>query len=235
VEATAAAPRILIVEDDEDIARITCTNLEHGGYRTQPAYNCAQAMRLIEEETFDLMLLDMMLPDGDGRQLCTRIRKKHPCPVIFISCLDDTTTIVEALQRGGDDYVVKPVNYEVLLARIKAHLRREEDHRVKNGELAHKVLGFNSFELDTVRRLVRAGGMEYELSVIEYDLLYYMVNNPDTLLLYDELYSAVWVNDSLGDVRTVMVHISNLRKKVDPHKRGVIHTVRGAGYVFSNI
>ena len=226
--------QILLVEDDPDIATISQTYLQHAGYGTSLAGSVQQAKQLIDEQEFDLMLLDMMLPDGDGQQLCSYIRSKSNCPVIFITCIDEENTMVSAFECGADDYVVKPVHYDALLARIKAHLRREEGLRARGPETT-SILKFKKFALDTVRRQLIVAGEVMELSTIEYALLYFMVKNPNALLLYDELYNHVWVNDSLGDTRTVMVHISNLRKKVDPGKRGIIQTVRGAGYVFNDV
>ncbi len=224
--------RILLLEDDPDSVEITKMHLSHAGYELGIATCLHEAETLMAQQEFDLLLLDMMLPDGSGTQLCAKLRATgHIGPVIFITCIDDGDTMVDAFENGADDYVVKPVNYETLLARIKAHLRRAESVHTKRNNDKIQMLG--DFTLDKVRRQLISASTVVELSAIEYSLLLFMLENPDKLLLYDELYSHVWVNDSLGDVRTVMVHISNLRKKIDPDKKGIIQTVRGAGYVFS--
>lgn len=225
--------QILIVEDEEDLARITQVHLTRAGYASDIASTCAQARELVEQNSYDLILLDMLLPDNTGNVLCEYVRSLCNCPIIFLSCLDDSDTIISALHSGGDDYVTKPVRYEELLARIEANIRRARAH--SKPSTAGALRRLNSFAIDMVRRRVIQQENEVELSSIEYGLLLHMVENPDSLLLYEDLYRQVWNGDCLGDVRTVMVHISNLRKKIDPERKGIIETVRGAGYIFSNI
>lgn len=228
--------RILLLEDDPDSAEITKTHLTYAGYAPSIARCLSEADQLLQEQEFDLLLLDMMLPDGSGIQLCAKLRANgHTGPIIFITCIDEGDMMVDAFEKGADDYVVKPVNYETLVARIKAHLRREDILQTKKTQKNETVQKIGDFTLDKVRRQLTRGNVVVELSSIEYSLLLFMLENADKLLLYDELYRHVWVNESLGDVRTVMVHISNLRKKIDPDKTGIIQTVRGAGYVFSNL
>lgn len=199
---------------------------------THQAYTLAQAKDFLEKNRYDLVLLDESLPDGLGSQICQFIREQYNCPIIFMSCNDDSDTIISALRSGGDDYMVKPLNYEVLLARADAVIRRSVlQHTNRDGTL-HQ---FKHFAIDDTRRQLVRNGMPVELSSIEYALLQYMTQHPNTLLLYHELYQNVWASDSLGDVRTVMVHISNLRKKLDPDRLGIISTVRNAGYIFSDL
>lgn len=229
--------QILIVEDDVDLAEITAIYLHHDGYGYDKAGSVAEARRLLEEKDYDLVLLDELLPDGEGKSLCSLIRGKCGCPIIFMSCLDDSGSIISALNSGGDDYVVKPVTYDVLLARVEANIRRRSFYRERDtsAKEAEKLRVFRRFTIDLSRRAVIQNGRDVELSSTEYALLLYLSAHPDTLLLYNDLYSNVWNNESLGDVRTVMVHISNLRKKLDPGRAGLIRTVRGAGYVFTDI
>ncbi len=229
--------RILIVEDDVDLAEITAIYLHHDGYGYDKAGSVAEARRFLGKNEYDLVLLDELLPDGEGKSLCGLIREKCGCPIIFMSCLDDSGSIISALNSGGDDYVVKPVTYDVLLARVEANIRRRAFYRerecLEKGTEKQRV--FRRFTIDFSSRAVTQNGREVELSSTEYALLLYLSSHPDTLLLYNELYSNVWNNESLGDVRTVMVHISNLRKKLDPCRVGLIRTVRGAGYVFTDV
>lgn len=222
----------LIVEDDEDAASITAAHLTHAGYEVQTARTCLRAERLLEVQDFDLILLDEILPDRRGDTLCRAIRERSSCPIIFMSCLDSSDASISTLRRGRDEHMVKPVNYTELLARAEALIRREGRHR---RSVDRNLRDFQHFSMDTTRRRVRRDGVEIDLSAIEYALLFYLVEHPDSLLLYQELYQNVWFTDSLGDVRTVMVHISNLRKKIDPNKSGLITTVRNAGYIFSDI
>ncbi|MBQ2830596.1 MAG: response regulator transcription factor [Oscillospiraceae bacterium] len=220
---------ILLVEDDHDLSDITLLHLTHAGHSVDTAFTCAEAEELLAKTEYDLILLDIMLPDRSGDELCRTVRKSCDCPIIFMSCLEDGDTIVGALKSGGDDYMVKPVRYPELLARADAVIRRSK-------KLTESPLRtFRSFTMDTLHRSIVRSGEETDLSSIEYALLHYMVEHPDTLLLYQDLYENVWSSDSLGDFRTVMVHISNLRKKIDPDHRGVIQTIRGAGYIFSDV
>lgn len=220
---------ILLVEDDQDLSAITRANLVRAGHHVDTAFTCAQAEEFLAKNSCDVLLLDVMLPDGRGDQLCRRVQQNHSCPVIFLSCLEDSDTVVGALRSGGDDYMIKPVRYPELLARIDAVVRRGQNRQPS------QLRSFRSFQLDIPHHRIIRDGQETDLSTIEFDLLRYMMDRPGTLLLYQDLYQNVWDADSLGDVRTVMVHISNLRKKVDPDHKGIITTVRRAGYIFSDV
>lgn len=225
---------ILLVEDDQDLSTITHVNLTNAGHRVDDAFTYAQAEELLLQNEYDLILLDIMLPDRSGYELCQAIRQEHDCPIIFMSCLEDSDTIVNALRSGGDDYIVKPVRYPELLARVDAVIRRSGHKRARK-DPQNNLRTFKSFSVDTSYRCIIRGEERIDLSSIEYGLLWHMIGHPNTLLLYQDLYQNVWETDSLGDFRTVMVHISNLRKKLDPDHRGIIETVRGAGYIFSDV
>lgn len=222
----------LLVEDDKDLSIITQMNLTHANYEVDAAYTCLEALEFLSKTDYDLILLDVVLPDSRGDELCTIIRNACVCPIIFISCLDDSKTIVKALRSGGDDYMVKPVHFDELLARADAVIRRSKAIRPVSQK---GIKAFKQFRIDNVRHRVLRGDEEIDLSSIEYEILCYMTDHPGDLLLYQKIYENVWDSDSLGDVRTVMVHISNLRKKIDPDRSGIIETVRGAGYIFSNV
>jgi len=223
--------RTLLVEDYKDLSTITKANLSYAGYAVDAAFTCAQALEELDRNRYDLILLDMILPDMRGDELCRHIRSSCGCPIIFVSCLDDSRTIVSALRGGADDYMIKPIRYDELLARAEAVIRRSIHKPAADGSLLH----FQHFQIDTVRRTACREADPVELSEIEYQLLLFLVQHPGELLLYQQIYEAVWGGDSLGDFRTVMVHISKLRKKIDPDHRGIIDTVRGAGYIFSDV
>ena len=225
---------ILLVEDDQDLSTIAHANLTYAGHQVDDAFTCAQAEELLSQNEYDLILLDIMLPDRYGDELCRTIRQDCDCPIIFMSCLEDSDTIVSALRSGGDDYMVKPVRYPELLARVDAVIRRSGQKRAQEPP-QDNVRMFKSFSVHTSHRCILREEERIDLSSIEYGLLRYMIDHPNTLLLYQDLYQHVWETDSLGDFRTVMVHISNLRKKLDPDHRGIIETVRGAGYIFSDV
>lgn len=222
--------KVLVVEDDQDLANLAVIHLTKGGYQVTWADTCEKGLACIAEEPFDLMILDVNLPDGRGTQLCEKIHDHCSCPIIFTSCLSDSGTIIKALHSGGDDYMVKPIDYKELLARADAIIRRIKTSKPLGGTQI-----FRQFSLDTTCHKASREGEEIELSTIEYDLLLYMVEHPNELLLYRDIYQHVWGRDSLDDIRTLMVHISHLRKKIDPNHSGVITTVRNAGYIFSDV
>lgn len=229
--------KILIVEDDVDLSNIVRLNLEHEEYECKCAFTCQETKNEIEAFGPDLVLLDVMLPDGTGTELCKEMRQKYYGPVIFMSCLDDNKTICDALIDGGDDYIIKPIDFDQLKARIAANLRRasQSPQYVKNDNA--DFIRLKNYCVDKKRHKAFAGsegdGDEIDLSPIEYSLLNYMIEHHDSLLLYKELYSQIWGSDSLGDFRTVMVHVSNLRKKLEVTGDSGIETVRGAGYIFN--
>jgi len=224
--------RILLVEDDESIMEMLANSLSAmGDYRIFQAPNGKSALNFREE--FDLILLDVMLPDVNGIELCSLLRKKHSCPIIFISCLDDRSTITEALFQGGDDYVVKPIDSQILHARILANLRRVRMDRGPEREQA--VLSCRAFSLDTESGIVRMEGREIPLLPIECQLLSFLMNNAGSYYKSKELYREIWGQDSAGDARTVLVHMHNLRKRLEGDSRNprfILH-VRGKGYTFN--
>ena len=229
---------ILSVEDDSALSFVMKRILESKGYRVVTAGSIAQAMEELEKRSFDLILLDMMLPDGEGGDLCVHIRDKSYCPVLFISCLSDRETKVRAMELGADDYITKPVDFEELLARIQSNLRRAKLYnlgRSDSGEERYPGIlvrkkSHEVWVLDEEDQPVEL----LELSPTEYGLLMCFIEQSGELLLYNTLYQKVWGADDLGDVRTVKVHVSNLRKKLGERGGGLIQTVRGAGYIFGN-
>lgn len=223
--------RVLLVEDDEQIRALT------GGFLAAQkefevicAGSGAQALTLAQER-FDVILLDILLPDTNGVQLCQQLREKHHCPIIFTSCLDDTDTIVKALEMGGDDFLTKPYHNKILLARIMANVRR-----VQMDAVEPQVQGYHceAFRLDSDSHNVLRDGTSVHLADMEYRILNLFVRNPKTFFTANELYQKIWGKESLGDVRTVQVHIHNLRSKIepDPAKPVYLRNVWGKGYVF---
>ena len=227
--------RILLVEDDKNLSFITKRLLESRGYEVMNAQTIAQAQELLRQHSYDLILLDLMLPDGDGGQLCEDIRKTSVCPIIFVSCLSDSLTKIAALQMGGDDYITKPVDHEELIARIQVNIRRARQYNL--GKSEREEMFFPGLMLKKQKREVWLTNEENEplelvdLSPIEYALLLCLIENEGELVLYQDIFHQVWHAEDLGDVRTLMVHISNLRKKLGDRGK-LIHTVCSAGYIF---
>lgn len=229
--------KILVIEDDMDLNYIMQMQLEKKGYRTFQAVTGKQAEILLEREEIDLVLLDIMLPDEDGVEFCKRIRKESFIPIIFVSCIGERETVMKALKNGGDDFVTKPVDLEVLFARIESNIRRSRTYQ-RNYYGNNMVRTFRQFAIDPSRhqvwRVNEEGKREgkLHLSPLEYKLLELFVDNVGKLMTYEEIYQYIWKSDDLGDVRTVMVHVSNLRKKINYLDNDMIQTVRGTGYVF---
>lgn len=229
--------KILVIEDDMDLNYIMQMQLEKKGYRTFQAVTGKQAEILLEREDIDLVLLDIMLPDEDGVEFCKRIRKESFIPIIFVSCIGERETVMKALKNGGDDFVTKPVDIEVLFARIESNIRRSRIYQ-RNYYGNNMVRTFRQFAIDASRhqvwRVNEEGKREgkLHLSPLEYKLLELFVDNVGKLMTYEEIYQYIWKSDDLGDVRTVMVHVSNLRKKINYLDNDMIQTVRGTGYVF---
>ena len=227
--------RILVVEDDADLKNIFAVFLGNHGYLYDLAASSAEALAFAEATDYDLVLLDVMLPDENGDVICMKLRQRKNMPIVFVSCLDDESTIINALRVGGDDYVVKPFQPAQLLARIEANIRRYTEYKRKQQErngINSTVL--KSFSLNHQNHSVLRNGHTTTLSPTEYSTLILFMENPDRLLLYNEIYHNIWQRDSLGDFRTVMVHVSNLRKKLEDERGIIIKTVRGAGYIFSD-
>jgi DNA-binding response OmpR family regulator len=223
---------ILVVDDDPDILEIISLYLSNAGYHASTAANSAEALRKIRSIDFDLIILDIMLPGLSGTDLCRQIRTTRSCPILFISCVDEEEQILQALTVGGDDYIRKPFYPKELVARVTATLRRVELERrsipAPSAELCVRDLVIN-MEKCAVYKNQR----EILLSPIEFDILLYMLEHPCQPLSCTEIYEQVWQSESLGDIRTVMVHVSNLRKKLEENDtKKYIKTVKKRGYVF---
>ncbi|MEL1136516.1 response regulator transcription factor [Desulfitobacterium sp. THU1] len=223
---------ILLVEDDPTIADIVRFYLAKNEEYSVHWVKDAQEALAAADERVDVILLDILLPGVDGMEICAQLRRRLYCPIIFISCLDDEETIVKALRLGGDDYLVKPFKCSVLLARIEANLRRMQ----RSNPRAEEMLASGDLILNTNTHSVKKGIDMIYLSPTEFQILYFLMRNKGTVLELEEIYFFIWQRPSYGDVRTVSVHVSNLRKKIedDPLKPKYIKTVRKIGYMFDN-
>lgn len=223
--------RILLVEDDAEVARIIKYYLcGDERYEVVWAKNAAEAV-IASHDWFDIILMDVMLPDQRGIELCTCIREWHNCPVIFISCLDDSRTIIEALEHGGDDFIIKPFDNQVLEARIQANLRRV---RMEHSEPVTNQLACPGFALNASSHTVCRGEKCYSLPPTEFRILSYMMQHPGRCFRSSELYHLIWGRSSYGDNRTVVVHVHNLRKKIeaDAARPQYLKSIWGKGYLF---
>lgn len=222
--------RLLLVEDDELVGKVILHYLsEAESYEAVWAKTAGEAFASARDH-FDVILLDIMLPDVDGISLCARLREWHDCPIIFISALDDSDTIIRALEQGGDDFLAKPFDNKVLEARIKANIRRWR-HTAPSPQ---NTLSCAGFSLDANRHVILREGVEQKLSATEFRILSFLMQSSGAYFTPKELYLKVWGEKSFGDTRTVIVHISNLRKKLepDPDRPRYLKMAWGRGYWF---
>lgn len=223
--------KLLMVEDDEEICEILQFYLlKNDEYQLTTVHSAEKALPIIKTRQFDLVLLDIMLPGLNGMEFCTQLREVSFCPVIFMSCLNDDDTIIKALNMGGDDYLVKPFQAPVLMAKIEAHLRRAV-HR----EAASAPAGSSLLRLDSEKHKLYKNGRPVRLSPTEYELICFLMNNPNRFIPFEEIYETVWQKPSLGDNRALFVHISHLRQKLEdnPAEPVFIKTHMRGGYIFS--
>lgn len=211
--------KILIVEDDEAIANLIKINLEAEGYQCACAFDGKEGADLIEEEVFDLILLDIMLPEIDGYELLEYIRPMGT-PVIFLTAKGNVNDRIRGLKLGADDYIVKPFQVGELTARVEAVLRRYGK--------ANQKLAFADVEVDVISRTVLKAGIPVELTVKEFDLLVELMQNKNVALYRERIYERVWGEVFMGDTRTLDSHIQRLRKKLN--WENYIRTVFRVGY-----
>ncbi|GBF33378.1 phosphate regulon transcriptional regulatory protein PhoB [Desulfocucumis palustris] len=227
------AEKILVVDDEPEICELISINLTNNGFIALLADNGAKALEMVKNHNPDLIILDVLLPGPNGFQICQELRKNTDIPILFLSCKDDDTDKILGLTIGGDEYISKPFSPGVLVARVKAHLRRSR--MLKNTKQENTVLAFPGLLIDLTSHTVMVNDKPVFLSAKEFQLLVLLARNPNRVINIEELYQNLWSSQSFGDTRTVMVHISNLRKKIekDPTKPGFITTIRGVGYKFN--
>ncbi|MCM1158164.1 MAG: response regulator transcription factor [Bacteroidales bacterium] len=196
--------KILIVEDEQPISDLIKMNLEDEGYQCTCAYDGMTAADILENRTFDLILLDIMLPQIDGYELFEYIKPLH-IPVIFLTAKAALKDRVRGLNLGAEDYIVKPFEIAELLARVKVVLRRF--HK------SEKVLAFHDLVIDLEKKTVHRNGQFIDLTPKEFDLLVYFIRNKDMVLYRDAIYEAIWETEYDGNTRTLELHIQRLRKK----------------------
>ncbi len=219
--------RILIVEDETSIARVLALELEHEGYQTVTAETGDEGLMRSESESWDLLLLDVMLPERSGMDILRRLRSGGDLtPVIMLTARDAVPDKVSGLDQGANDYVTKPFDMEELLARVRACLRQG------NTALESEVFTVADLSANVQTRKVTRADHPIELTPREFDLLIYLLRNKDIVLTRDQLLSNVWGFDYAGETNVVDVYIRYLRQKIDQdYTETLIQTVRGVGYV----
>ncbi|HLJ83294.1 MAG TPA: response regulator transcription factor [Candidatus Eremiobacteraceae bacterium] len=224
--------KILVVDDEVHILQTLRYNLEKNGYLVCTAGDGRQALSILEIEKPDLCVLDIMLPELDGTEVCREIRKRSNMPVLMLSAKDQEIDKVLLLEIGADDYITKPFSIYELLARVKAHLRRLGNAAKAAQDVT--VLTGGDIELDVARQRVTKGGKVVELAPKEFSLLHVLLENRGRVVTRQTLLDRVWGYDFYGDQQTVNVHVRWLREKVedDPNEPKHIITVRSRGYLF---
>jgi DNA-binding response OmpR family regulator len=222
---------VLLIEDEESIATPLVGALEREGFAVQHAANGRDGLDAAARDEIDLVLLDLMLPDMDGRDVCRELRRTSNVPVIMLTARGLETDRVVGLELGADDYVVKPFSVAELAARIRAVLRRTAERAASPRD----VLSVGDVELDRRTWTARVGGQPLELARREFELLALLLDRAGEVVTREELMREVWDTEWMGATKTLDVHVSTLRKKLgdDPAAPRYIHTVRGVGFRFA--
>lgn len=218
--------KILIVEDDLKISTMLKTLLTKNQYEVKSAFSGTEAILLLQNESFGLVLLDLMLPGLTGEEVLTKINEQFKIPVICVSAKDDLNTKIEVIQAGADDYITKPFNNEELIVRIGAVLRR-----VNNGSknTNANIFKFKDLVLDSENHSVHINENPIELTVKEYSILELLISNPKKVFTKQNIFESIWSEEYIVDERAVTVHVSNLRNKLNSGDK-YIKTVWGIGY-----
>lgn len=218
----------MIADDDPSILMLISDVLTDAGMQVRTVASGEEALHAVGEETFSLIILDIMMKGISGLEVCAAIRDKVSCPILFLSAKDSAHDIIEGLGLGADDYITKPFAIDELVARIKAHLRRQA--RLGENTTGGDVLRIGKITLDRRQLTVTRGGVPVDLSTREFELLDYLMRNAGQTLSREKIFRDVWKTE-FGDIGTVAINIKNLRSKIDPDW-AYIKTVWGSGYQF---
>lgn len=217
--------KILVIEDEESIASFIQLELNHEGYIADVAFDGIEGLNKVKKNTYDLIVLDIMLPGINGIEVCRKVRQFSDIPIIMLTAKDDVSDKITGLDMGADDYMTKPFIIDELFARIRANLRR------KNDENSKSILKAKDLIMDLDKHQVTRSGRHIELRKKEYDLLEYLLINKEIVINRDQILEKVWGYEYFGDTNVVDVNIRYLRSKVDdPFEDKLIQTVRGVGY-----
>ena len=226
------AKKVLVVDDEKLIVKGIRFSLEQDGMEVTCAYDGEEALRLAQENKFDMILLDIMLPKMDGFEVCQAIREFSNMPIVMLTAKGDEMDKILGLEYGADDYITKPFNILEVKARIKAIMRRTAASEPK--EENSKVIESGDLKLDCESRRLFVQGREINLTAKEFDLLELLVMNPNKVYSRENLLNLVWGYEYPGDVRTVDVHVRRLREKIEPNpsEPKYVHTKWGVGYFY---
>jgi len=224
--------RVLVVDDEKLIVKGIRFSLEQDGMEVDCAYDGEEALKMVTDQEYDVVLLDVMLPKLTGFEVCQQIREFSNVPIIMLTAKGDDMDKILGLEYGADDYITKPFNILEVKARIKAIMRRSAQKESRKE--SHKMLVSGDMKVDCESRRVYIAGREVNLTAKEFDLLEILLNHPDKVYSRENLLKTIWGADYPGDARTVDVHVRRLREKVEsnPSEPVYIHTKWGVGYYF---
>ena len=227
-------PRILLVDDEESVQKLLAYPLRKEGYEVVPARDGEEALERFGEGTFDLIVLDVMLPKRDGFDVCRRLRGRSAVPIIMLTAKSEEFDKVLGLELGADDYITKPFSMREFRSRVKAALRRVELVRERQRDGAGEPLDIGDLEIDLGKRAVSIRGGPVRLTYVEFEILATLAHSPGRVFSRSALLEGLWGDAAFRDPRTVDVHIRHLREKLerDPRRPEYIFTVRGVGYQF---
>ena len=221
--------KILVVDDEFRIRQIIRKYAEFEGYEVEEAVDGMQAIEICRKKEFDLIIMDVMMPELDGFSACREIRKFRDTPIIMLSARGEEYDKIHGFELGSDDYVVKPFSPKELMMRVGAVIKRSSSASQAGGE--RDIFRYNGLEVDFTARIVTIDGKRIDMTPKEYDLFFYMVRNKGIALTRENLISEVWGYDFFGDERTLDTHIKLLRKSLGEYSKCIV-TLRGVGYRF---
>lgn len=229
-----ALKKILIVEDDLDIGELQQDYLEINGYDVELQTSGKEGLKRALNKDYDLLIIDVMLPEVDGFEICKQVRAVKNIPIIFVSAKKEDIDKIRGLGLGADDYIIKPFSPSELVARVKAHLARYE-RLIGNFDRTKKEIKIRGLVIDELARKVYVNNQKVALTAKEFDLLLFLAKHPNRVFSKEDLFETIWGLDSSGDITTITVHIRKIRGKIekDPSNPQFIETVWGAGYMIS--
>lgn len=225
--------KILIIEDEVTIAELEKDYLELSGFEVEIESDGQKGLLKALAESFDMYILDLMLPGIDGFEICRQIREAKNTPILMVSARKDDIDKIHGLGLGADDYITKPFSPSELVARVKAHLARYE-RLIGSSVQENEIVEIRGIRIDKTARRVWVNGEEKSFTTKEYDLLVFLAQNPNHVFTKEELFREIWEMESVGDIATVTVHIKKIREKIemDTAKPQYIETIWGVGYRF---
>ena len=225
--------KILIVEDEVAIAELEKDYLELSGFDVVMQHTGDAGLKAALNQDVNLIILDLMLPNVDGFEICKKVREKKNTPIIMVSAKKEDIDKIRGLGLGADDYMTKPFSPSELVARVKAHLARYE-RLVGSGVKANEIIEIRGIKIDKTARRVYVNGEEKAFTTKEFDLLTFLAENPNHVFTKEELFNKIWDMESIGDIATVTVHIKKIREKIEfnTSKPQYIETIWGVGYRF---